>query len=73
MNSAFRRAFVATLVAVAAGLSLPARAQDFPNRPLTLVVGSAAGSGADSLARIFHESTIGPMVRPNRRVGAACG
>ena len=27
----------------------------------------------EDLARIFHESTIGPMVRPNRRVGAACG
>ena len=43
-------------VAAAAGLALsalPARAQDFPSRPLTMVVPFAAGGPADVLARII--------------------
>src|SRR5215471_13631708 len=42
------------IVAAALGLSLvPARAQDWPTRPLTMVVPFAAGGPADVLARII--------------------
>lgn len=35
--------------------AMPALAQDFPQRPITLVVGFGAGGGADVNARIFGE------------------
>jgi tripartite-type tricarboxylate transporter receptor subunit TctC len=44
------------IVAAVAGMglsALPARAQDFPSRPLTMVVPFAAGGPADVLARII--------------------
>ena len=45
------RAFIATL-ALAAGLSTAhAQAQSYPNRPVRIMVGFAAGSGPDILAR----------------------
>ena len=40
-----------------AGLALgsPARAQDYPSRDITVVVGYAAGSGADLIVRLFAD------------------
>jgi tripartite-type tricarboxylate transporter receptor subunit TctC len=37
------------------GLGSPARAQDYPSRDITVVVGYAAGSGADLVVRLFAE------------------
>ena len=51
-----RREAAATGLAAAAGLLLPgsARAQEvYPNRPIKVVIGFAAGSGADILCRFF--------------------
>jgi tripartite-type tricarboxylate transporter receptor subunit TctC len=48
-----RRALAALFFASAAGLSVPTEAQDYPNRPVTIVVPLAAGSGMDSLVRLY--------------------
>src|SRR5262245_4465783 len=43
-----------TLAAVLA-VAAPAQAQDWPQRPVTIVVPFAAGGSADMLARILHQ------------------
>jgi tripartite-type tricarboxylate transporter receptor subunit TctC len=43
---------LATIIALAAA-SAPASAQEWPNRPITMVVAYAAGGPVDSIARIF--------------------
>jgi len=52
------------------GLSNPARAQDYPDRPITLVVPYGAGGSGDVTARIFADQlskTIGqPIIIENR-------
>jgi len=51
----------------------PAQAQDYPNRPITLVVPYAAGGGNDLLARIAAEKmskTLGQQVVIENRAGA---
>jgi tripartite-type tricarboxylate transporter receptor subunit TctC len=49
--------FIAALVALAASFAagMPAAAQDWPARPLTLVVAFAAGGGADVMGRILAQ------------------
>ena len=47
-------------LAAASGLVSPARAADFPTRPVELVVPASAGGGTDSLARAFADN-----VRPH--------
>jgi tripartite-type tricarboxylate transporter receptor subunit TctC len=47
----------ATLAAALSTASAPAAAQDWPARPVTMVVPFAAGSGSDILARV-----IGPRL-----------
>ena len=67
-----RRGFAATL-----GVSLvpfTARADDFPTRPITLVVPFAAGGSIDALARLAAQqagSTLGQPVLVDNRGGAA--
>ena len=67
-------AAAAVLAAVCAGLSLPAAAQDFPpKKPVTLVVGFAAGGGADTAARLIARrlsENIGQTVVVDNRAGA---
>lgn len=52
-----RRLRFATLAAagLAAAVSLPAAAADYPTRPVTVIVPFAAGGTADALGRIFAE------------------
>jgi tripartite-type tricarboxylate transporter receptor subunit TctC len=62
-------------VVVAAALSIitAAHAQDYPNRPITLVVPYAAGGGNDLMARIAGEKmsrTLGQQVVIENRPGA---
>lgn len=66
---------VATCVATTIGLSNaePARAQDYPTRPVNLVVAFPAGSGADVIARIVGkglEIVSGQPFIVNNRPGA---
>jgi tripartite-type tricarboxylate transporter receptor subunit TctC len=67
---------IATLpaVALAALLAIPdAAAQDYPSRPITLVVSTAAGGGNDIIARVVGEHmsrTLGQQVVVENRPGA---
>jgi tripartite-type tricarboxylate transporter receptor subunit TctC len=71
--SLVRRALLAaTIAAVVAGA--PAQAQDYPTRPVTIVVPLAAGSGMDSLVRLYAEKlqvALGKPVVVDNRPGAA--
>jgi putative tricarboxylic transport membrane protein len=71
--SLVRRALLAaTIAAVAAGA--PVQAQDYPTRPVTIVVPLAAGSGMDSLVRLYAEKlqvALGKPVVVDNRPGAA--
>jgi tripartite-type tricarboxylate transporter receptor subunit TctC len=65
--------FVVALVAALAALHGAAWAQDFPNRPITLVVPYAAGGGNDVMARIVGEKmsrTLGQQIVIDNRPGA---
>ena len=67
-----RRSLSAGLAAAAAlgAVAAPAMAQDFPNRPLRVVIGFPAGSGADILGRNFtnklQQVSGQPVVVENR-------
>src|SRR4051794_22481428 len=64
---------LATAGTVAMGSAHPTRAQDYPTRPVTLVVPYAAGGGLDQLARLLQspvEKRLGrPLVIENRAGG----
>lgn len=68
-----RWAMVASL-AVATGIGTSARAQDWPERPVRLVVGYAAGGGVDAMARLIAarmSPLLGQQVVVDNRSGAA--
>jgi tripartite-type tricarboxylate transporter receptor subunit TctC len=55
-------------------LAQPARADGFPNRPVTIVVALAAGSGMDTIVRLYAEQlaqALGKPVVVENRPGAA--
>jgi len=53
---------IAFVVAAAAGAG--ARAEDWPTRPLTLVVGFAAGGSSDAIARIIADGVSNNLKQP---------
>ncbi len=58
LTSALRRRFLVCTLAAGALVAAPlaiAEAQEYPSRPITVVVGYAPGTGADVLARYFSE------------------
>lgn len=68
-----RRTMTGALVATAAG-ALPAFGQAFPNKPVKIVVGFAAGGGTDFVARILAEALKerwGQSVIVESRTGAS--
>jgi tripartite-type tricarboxylate transporter receptor subunit TctC len=71
----FTRRFVLGVTAATLALSaMPAMAQDYPSKPVTLVVSYAAGGGTDAIARIFAarlEAALGGRVIVENRPGAA--
>lgn len=66
-----KKLFIAALALVAAG---SAQAQsNYPNRPITMVVGFAPGGGTDAVARILAKSlsdSLGQQVLVENRAGA---
>lgn len=63
-------AFVCCLMALG---SMPSLAQSFPNKPIRLIVGFAAGGGADALARLTATQlteSLGQQVFVENRAGA---
>ena len=72
----FTRRFVLGVTAATLALSaMPAMAQDYPSKPVTLVVSYAAGGGTDAIARIFaarlEEALDGRVIVENRPGAAA--
>jgi tripartite-type tricarboxylate transporter receptor subunit TctC len=62
------------LIAAAAALSLPAQAQSWPQRPVTVVVPQAAGNSPDVLCRVITERlsrALGQQFVVENRPGAA--
>jgi Tripartite tricarboxylate transporter family receptor len=72
MKLPHRRQFLhlATCAAALPAASRTARAQDYPTRPVRIIVGQAAGSGSDTVARLigqFLSERLGqPFVVENR-------
>src|ERR1043166_9133451 len=73
MSGVSRRAVTSGLGALALGL--PARAQSgYPNRPVTIMVSLAAGSGMDVLVRLYADrlsQRLGKPVIVENRPGAS--
>ncbi len=64
---------IATLLTALVALAAPAAAQDFPNRPIRVLHGFAAGGNADIVARIMAEEmrkTLGQSLIVEPRPGA---
>jgi tripartite-type tricarboxylate transporter receptor subunit TctC len=67
-----RLVLCAALVAASVA-ALPARAQDYPSRPITLIVPYAAGGGNDAMARVAADKmskTLGQQIVIENRGGA---
>ncbi len=68
-----RRTAVASAMAGLAGAALPARAQDFPSKPITIVVPFGPGTTNDVIARQLGQDmmgTLGQSVIIDNRAGA---
>jgi tripartite-type tricarboxylate transporter receptor subunit TctC len=50
-----RKSFVAATLAAILGLSVPAQAQNFPDRPITMIIPFAAGGPTDVLGRVVAQ------------------
>lgn len=69
-----RRVLLALGTAALTLTGLPAAAQDYPSKPVTLVVSYAAGGGTDAIARVFAarlEQALDGRVIVENRPGAA--
>ena len=56
-----RRATVASAIAGVASAALPARAQDFPSKPITIVVPFGPGTTNDVIARQLGQHMMGAL------------
>ena len=74
MKRFVRRGVVALACAAVAAFALPAAAQQFPNKPVKMVVGFAPGGSTDKLARVLAQrmtELLGQNVVIENRPGAA--
>lgn len=60
----FRSGLAAALIASAALLAGPAAAQEWPERPITLIMPWGAGGGTDTVARTLAAAMEGPLGQP---------
>ena len=69
-NSLLRRHWLAAGAAAMLSLSaaLPVAAQNYPNRPITLIVPWGAGGGTDATARTFIATASAPCLHVTRDV-----
>ena len=68
-----RRSLMATAMLALAGTPALAQQASFPNRPITLVVGNAAGSGGDLLCRLIANGLSTSLKQPvivDNKIGA---
>ena len=66
-----RRALCWVLGSLAVGLAAPAQAQNYPNKPIRLVVTFPTRGAPDTLARIFSEKAqLGQPVVVDNKPGA---
>ncbi|MCC6780843.1 MAG: hypothetical protein IT537_30075 [Hyphomicrobiales bacterium] len=72
--AALRCALTLALALLAYGARAPASAQNYPSRPITIIVSLAAGTGMDTLVRLYGErlsQSLGqPVVIENKPGGA---
>jgi tripartite-type tricarboxylate transporter receptor subunit TctC len=69
----FGRMLLGGLALIAAAIASPASAQDFPNKPIRVIVPFAAGGGNDILARLVGQKAsefLGQSFVIENRVGA---
>ena len=59
-----RLGLLAALGLVAAGVALPAAAQQYPSKPVKVIVGYAAGGAVDAVARAVGQSLSASMGQP---------
>src|SRR4051812_44872889 len=74
MTRASRRLLIAGAFAALAATTLPAAAQNYPSRPVTLIVPWGAGGGTDATARILGslmEKELGQPVNVVNRTGGS--
>src|SRR5689334_22713036 len=67
-----RRSILALVAAATFAVSLPVAAQNYPTRPITLIVPWAAGGGTDAVARIIGslmEKDVGQPINVVNRTG----
>lgn len=70
----FRMLRIAAAGLVSLAIAAPAGAQDFPNKPITLLHGFGAGGNADTMARILGDAmsrTLGQRVVVDPKPGAS--
>ncbi len=69
----FGRALLAGFALLAASFAVPAAAQDYPNKPIKVIVPFAAGGGNDIFARLVGQKAgeiLGQTLVIENRVGA---
>ena len=60
----FRGCALGALALALAGTQAPAQAQDYPTKAITIVVPLAAGSGMDSLVRLYADKLQQSLGKP---------
>src|SRR5688572_4011992 len=69
-----RRFLLQLAIAAAASAALPARAQEYPSKPITIVVPFSAGGGVDAVARLLADklrASLGQQVIVDNKPGAS--
>jgi tripartite-type tricarboxylate transporter receptor subunit TctC len=64
MKRTWSGALGASALALATAWAMPAQAQDYPTKPITIVVPLAAGSGMDTLVRLYADKLQHSLGKP---------